>query len=106
MEAALKAIAEPHRRRILRLVWNAERPAGEIAAQFEVSHAAISQHLRVLKEAGLVEERRDGRRRLYRVRMDSIEELRAGLERFWGPALVRLKHQAEEEPRRRDGRKR
>ena len=59
MEAALKAIAEPHRREILRLVWNRERPAGEIAAEFDVSHAAISQHLRVLKEAGLVTERRD-----------------------------------------------
>ncbi len=106
METALKAIAEPHRRRILRLVWNDERPAGEIAAQFDVSHAAISQHLRVLKEAGLVEERRDGRKRLYRARMESIQELRARLEGFWGPALVRLKHEAEQEQRRKDGRKR
>lgn len=105
MEAALKAIAEPRRRRILRLVWNDERPSGEIAAQFEVSHAAISQHLRVLKEAGLVEERRDGRKRLYRVRLESIEELRSSLEEFWSSALVRLKHEAEKQQRRKDGRK-
>jgi DNA-binding transcriptional ArsR family regulator len=106
MEAALKAIAEPNRRKILRLVWDAERPAGEIAAAFDVTHAAVSQHLRVLKEAGLVTERRDGRRRLYRVRMESIEQLRSSLEEFWGSALVRLKHEAEQEQRRRDGRKR
>ena|SRR5438874_8255049 len=106
MEAALKAIAEPNRRKILRLVWNGERPAGEIAARFDVSHAAVSQHLRVLKEAGLVTERRDGRRRLYRVRMESIEQLRSSLEEFWGSALVRLKHEAEAEQRRSHGRKR
>ncbi len=68
MEAALRAIAEPRRREILRLVWSAELPAGEIARRFDVTRPAISQHLSVLKEAGLVTERRDGTRRLYRAR--------------------------------------
>ncbi|MCA1833784.1 MAG: ArsR/SmtB family transcription factor [Actinomycetota bacterium] len=104
MEAALKAIAEPRRREILRLVWDAERPAGDIAAHFDVTHAAISQHLRVLKEAGLVNERRDGRRRLYIARPESIAELRAQLESYWDEALTRLKTEAEREERRGNGR--
>lgn len=101
MEAALKAIAEPRRRAILRLVWDAERPAGEIAASFpDVTHAAVSQHLRVLKEAGLVEERKDGRRRLYRARPESVAEIRQYLEVFWDEALLRLKRLVEEDHRR------
>ena len=67
MEAALKAIAEPRRRLILRLVWDAERSAGDIASHFDVSRPAISQHLTVLRTAGLVTERRDGRHIHYRV---------------------------------------
>jgi len=76
MEAAIKAIAEPRRRDILRLVRDAEMPAGQIAAHFEVTRPAISQHLRVLKEAGLVSERRDGARRLYRARPEMLDEVR------------------------------
>lgn len=96
MEAALKAIAEPRRRAILRLVWNAERPAGEIAAAFpDITHAAVSQHLRVLREAQLVSERRDGRRRLYRAHPDAVPGLKAFLERFWDQALARLKEEVE-----------
>src|SRR5918998_2627564 len=68
MEAALKAIAAPHRRQILSLVREDELSAGEIAAHFDVTRPAVSQHLTVLKEAGLVDERRNGTRRLYRVR--------------------------------------
>ena len=66
MEAALRAIAEPHRRQILRLVWDSELSAGEIATHFEVSRPAVSQHLAVLRDVGLVSERRSGTRRLYR----------------------------------------
>ena len=84
MEAALKAIAEPRRREILRLVWDAELSAGEIASHFEVTRPAISQHLRVLKEAGLVDERRDGTRRIYRARPDGLEGLREFLAGFLG----------------------
>jgi len=103
MEAAIKAIAEPRRRDILRLVRDAEMPAGQIAAHFEVTRPAISQHLRVLKEAGLVSERRDGARRLYRARPGMLDEVRRFLERFWEVELDRLKVLAEEEEGRRRG---
>ncbi len=103
MEAAIKAIAEPRRRDILRLVRDAEMPAGQIAAHFEVTRPAISQHLRVLKEAGLVSERRDGARRLYRARPEMLDEVRRFLERFWEVELDRLKVLAEEEEGRRRG---
>src|SRR2546428_12807213 len=72
MEHAVKAIAEPRRREILRLIWSRELPAGHIASHFAVTRPAISQHLRVLKEAGLVSERRDGTRRLYRARPETV----------------------------------
>ena len=97
MEAALKAIAEPRRRAILQLVRDAERSAGEIAHEFDVTRPAISQHLRVLKEAGLVSERRDGTRRFYRARPEGLRELRRFLEEFWDIALRRLKAAAEGE---------
>ena len=98
MEAPLRAIADPHRRAILRLVWDAELPAGEIAARFgDVTRPAISQHLRVLKDAGLVAERRDGTRRYYRARLETLADLRAHLDGFWGGRLNLLKHAAERE---------
>ncbi|HLB62834.1 MAG TPA: metalloregulator ArsR/SmtB family transcription factor [Actinomycetota bacterium] len=101
MEAALKAIAEPRRREILRLVWDAELSAGEIASHFEVSRPAISQHLKVLREAGLLKERRDGTRRIYRARPEGLEGLRSFLEDFWDDTLASLKLEAEREERRR-----
>jgi DNA-binding transcriptional ArsR family regulator len=102
MEAALRAIAEPHRRRILELVAEDERSAGEIAGAFDITRPAVSQHLTVLKSAGLVAERRDGTRRLYRIRPEGFTDLKAFLERFWGDGLERLKLAAElEEGRRR-----
>jgi DNA-binding transcriptional ArsR family regulator len=101
MEAALKAIAEPRRREILRLVRGGERSAGEIASHFAVSRPAISQHLTVLKEAGLISERRDGTRRFYRARPEGLAELRSFLETFWEEGLDRLKHAAEREERDR-----
>jgi DNA-binding transcriptional ArsR family regulator len=105
VEAALRAIAEPHRRRILELVADRELSAGEIAAGFELTRPAVSQHLSVLKEAGLVEERREGTRRFYRARPEGFVGLRAFLDRFWGVHLERLKKAAEnEEGRRRRGR--
>ena len=103
MEVALRAIAEPHRREILRLVWDAELSAGEIASHFEVTRPAVSQHLTVLKEAGLVDERRDGTRRLYRARPEGLAELRAFLEQFWGDRLEALKREAEREESDRHG---
>ena len=91
VEAALKALSDRTRRAILRLVWNAELPAGGIASHFEVTRPAISQHLKVLKDAGLVVERRSGVRRLYRARPEGLNELRAFLEHFWDDRLLDLK---------------
>src|SRR5205809_5790503 len=100
MEHAVKAIAEPRRREILRLIWSRELPAGHIASHFAVTRPAISQHLRVLKEAGLVSERRNGTRRLYRARPESIAQLRAYLESYWDENLRLLKQAAEQEEQR------
>jgi DNA-binding transcriptional ArsR family regulator len=106
VEAALRAIAEPRRRRILELVRDVELSAGEIASEFDVTRSAVSQHLTVLKRAGLLEERRDGTRRLYQARAEGLADLRAFLERFWGEGLERLKLAAElEEGRKRRGRR-
>jgi DNA-binding transcriptional ArsR family regulator len=100
---AFAALGEPRRRDILRLVTVAEMSVGEIARRFDVTRPAISQHLRVLKEAGLVTERRDGTRRLYRARPETLAELRAYLEGFWDDSLRSLKAaaEAEEQQKRR-----
>jgi DNA-binding transcriptional ArsR family regulator len=96
MQAVLDAVAEPRRREILQLVLSQELPAGEIAARFaDVSRPAISQHLRVLKDAGLVVERRDGTRRLYRTRPEGFGDLRAFFQQFWDERLDGLKAAAE-----------
>jgi DNA-binding transcriptional ArsR family regulator len=100
MEAALKAIAEPRRRAILRLVSDTELSAGSIAMHFDVTRPAVSQHLSVLKEAGLVTERRNGTRRLYRARPEGLLEVRAFLDEFWSDRLETLKREAEREERK------
>ena len=100
MEAALKAIAEPRRRAILRLVSDAELPVGSIAAHFDVTRPAISQHLTVLKEAGLVSERRNGTRRLYKARPEGLIEVRSFLDEFWSDRLEALKREAEREEKK------
>ena len=105
METALKAIAAPRRRAILRLVRDEELSAGEIASHFgDVTRPAVSQHLTLLKEAGLVDERRNGTRRLYRARPEGLAELREFLEEFWDARLEALKREAEQEQRRKDER--
>ena len=101
MEAALKAIAAPSRRRILALVRDGELSAGEIAAHFDVTRPAVSQHLTVLKEAGLVSERRNGTRRLYRARPEGLADLKEFLEEFWDERLSALKREAEKEEEKR-----
>jgi DNA-binding transcriptional ArsR family regulator len=101
MDETLRAIAEPRRRDILRLVWSEERSAGDIARNFAVSRPAISQHLRVLREAGLVTERRQGTRRFYRAAPERLGELRAYLEAYWDDALRSLKQAAESAERKR-----
>ena len=103
MEAVLKAIAAPHRRQILSLVREGELSAGEIAAHFDVTRPAVSQHLTVLKEAGLVDERRNGTRRLDRARPEGLEPIREFLEQFWDERLEALRREAELEERKKDG---
>src|SRR5881398_1661675 len=103
MEAALKAIAAPRRRQILTLVRGGELTAGEIASHFDVTRPAISQHLNVLKEAGLVNERRNGTRRLYRARPEGLVEIKDFLEEFWDERLEALKREAEREERSKHG---
>ena len=106
MEVAIRALAEPRRRRILELVATRELTAGQIASKFDVSRPAVSQHLTVLKEAGLLSERREGTRRLYRTRPEGLADLRSFIERFWDERLERLKLAAElEEGRKRRGRR-
>lgn len=103
MQTAIQALAEPRRREILELIRDGELTAGEIASGFDVSRPAISQHLGVLKEAGLVSERREGTRRFYRARPEGLTELREFLEGFWTFSLEQLKKEAQEEERRKRG---
>ena len=95
MEAVATAIADPIRRRVLELVRDREVPAGELADAFPVSRPAVSRHLRVLREAGLVQERRDGRLRLYRADPAPLAALREWLEGYWDDRLDILRELAE-----------
>ena len=97
MEATAAAIADPTRRRVLELVRDRELPAGAIADEFAISRPAVSRHLRVLREAGLVGERRSGRLRLYRADPRPLAELRLWLETYWFDRLAALKALAEED---------
>src|SRR6478735_10626128 len=91
MDAVARAIAEPRRRQILAMVSDAELSAGEIAAGFDVSRPAISQHLTVLRGAGLLSERRQGTSRYYRARPEGLAGLRDFMDEFWTDRLERLK---------------
>ena len=101
MDAALRAIADPIRRQILRLIWREERTAGDIGAQFDVSQPAISQHLKVLRDTGLVAVRQAGTRRYYRANRAAMAAVRALLEDFWDERLAALKQMVEAEQRRK-----
>jgi DNA-binding transcriptional ArsR family regulator len=104
MDVALKAIAEPRRREILRLVWTNEMPATDIASHFhDVTRSAISQHLSVLRQANLVCERRAGNQRLYRANADEMTRLRTFLDQYWSGGLDRLKNAAEAAQKIKDG---
>lgn len=99
-EGGLAALADPTRRRIFELVADRPQPVGRLADQLPVSRPAVSQHLRVLKEAGLVLDHRAGTRRVYRVDPDGVAAIRSYLERFWDRALAAYKaaveHDSEE----------
>lgn len=103
MQTAIQALAEPRRREILELVRDRELTAGEIASGFDVTRPAISQHLGVLKEAGLVSERREGTKRFYRARPEGLKDLKEFLEGFWTFHLDELKREAEAEERNKRG---
>lgn len=94
-DAVLRALADPHRRQILRLVQHAELPAGQIAASFTLTQQAVSQHIGVLRQAGLLTVRRQGARRLYALNRESLEPVRELLSEFWPDALSRLKKAVE-----------
>jgi len=95
VQAALDALAEPRRREILELVRDRELAAGEIAANFDVTRPAISQHLGVLKHAGLLSERREGTKRLYRARPEGLADLRDFVDVFWSERLDVLTREVE-----------
>ena len=98
----LQVIAAPRRLRILELVWDRELSAGDIAAEFDVSWSAVSQHLRVLKAAGFVVERREGTSRLYRADQAALGSLRSVVEDHWRRGLGRVKDLAEAEQHGKD----
>ena len=97
-------LGEPRRREILRLVRNQELTVGQIASQFDLTGPAISQHLRVLREAGLLSERRAGTRRYYRARPEGFAQVVEFVEQFWDDRLPSLKREAEGDGRQRRGR--
>ena len=103
MEEVLKAISDGTRRDILVLIWRQEMPAGIIASNFAMSRPAVSQHLKVLKDAGLVEERRVGVQRLYKARPEGLHEVRSFLEGFWNDRLLDLKLAVEKDKGGNDG---
>jgi DNA-binding transcriptional ArsR family regulator len=96
-DAILRALADPNRRRILHLVRSTELAAGEIAKHFEITQQAVSLHLKVLERASLLTERRDGAKRLYTLRPESLDQVRAVLDELWPDALARLKDVVEQD---------
>ena len=96
---ALQIVAEPRRREILRLVWRRKLSAGQIASGFDVSFAAVSQHLKVLRDAGFVTVKKEGRERVYRADRKALGPLRPMLEKMWAQSLDRLVTIIEEEER-------
>jgi DNA-binding transcriptional ArsR family regulator len=99
--SAYGALAEPHRRQILDLLLERERPAGELVERLALSQPGVSKHLKVLREAGLVTVRAEGKRRLYALRAEPLAEVAAWLERYrayWSERLDELERHLEENP--------
>ena len=94
---AIQALGDPTRRAVFEQLRRGPRAVGEIARELPVSRPAVSQHLRVLKEAGLVTDRQNGTRRLYSLDQDGLAELRAYLESFWDDALAQYKQAVEDD---------
>jgi DNA-binding transcriptional ArsR family regulator len=102
IEKVIQAITEPRRREILSLVRDGEMTSSSIASHFEISAPAISQHLKVLEESGLVLVRREGTKRYYRMRREGFSELKQYIDHFWDDSLLLLKEAAEEEERKKN----
>jgi DNA-binding transcriptional ArsR family regulator len=96
-QTILTALGDPTRQAILDLLLDGPQPVGELAARLPVSRPAVSQHLKVLKEVGLVVDRQDGTRRVYRVDPAGLAPLRSYLERFWQKAMVAFAQYAEDQ---------
>lgn len=103
VSAMMNALGDRQRVAILRLVHSAELPAGEIASHFKTTRQAVSQNLKILTNAGLVELRREGTRRYYRIRPEGFEDIRSFLEAFWDNRLTALKGTIESKRRLRHG---
>jgi DNA-binding transcriptional ArsR family regulator len=103
VDSTFRALADPTRRRILELVAEREMSAGEIASHFEITRPAVSQHLTVLRNAGLVAEHRVGRTRVYRTKPERVDEVVEHLQSFWSDRLQELKRVAESEERHKRG---
>jgi DNA-binding transcriptional ArsR family regulator len=103
IQTTLNALVEPRRREIIMLVHRNELTSSAIAAYFDISASAVSQHLKVLVESGLVTVRREGSRRYYRLRKVGFADVKAFIDQFWDDALFLLKETAEEEERKKHG---
>lgn len=97
----LAVVSEPNRQKILQLVWNREQSAGDIAAQFDTTFGAVSQHLRVLRDHGLVDLRKEGRTHYYRANRAALGPLAQYLETLWWGHLTKLKALAEDAERKK-----
>jgi DNA-binding transcriptional ArsR family regulator len=102
IEKTIHALTEPRSRDILYLVRDGELTSSAIASHFDISAPAVSQHLKVLEESGLVVVRRDGTKRYYRIRREGFADLKNYIDRFWDDSLLRLKEAAEEEERKKE----
>jgi DNA-binding transcriptional ArsR family regulator len=101
IQQTIIALAEPRRRDILTLIRERELSSTSIAGHFDITASAVSQHLKVLTDSGLVAVRREGTKRFYRLRREGLEDIKAYIDGFWDDALLKLKQAAEEEERRR-----
>lgn len=101
IQQTILALSEPRRRDIITLVNEKELSSSAIAAHFDITASAVSQHLKVLYESGLVAVRREGTKRYYRLRKEGLADIKAYIDGFWDDALLRLKAAAEEEEKRR-----
>jgi DNA-binding transcriptional ArsR family regulator len=99
-ERALQALGDPRRRQIFERLTQSPSPVGQLARELPISRPAVSQHLKVLKEAGLVFDRQAGTRRVYQVDPKAVEALREYFDAFWGQALASFRAAAQDQPRK------